>query len=701
MENQNQDIFSYLAQKGLQLVPQQQAAVQTLDGPVLLLAVPGAGKTTVMVARIANLIRSGRAAPSEILTLTFSRASAADMAERYRRLFGELGGEEPAFCTIHSLCYRILRHYCRMTGGQLPELLEPGEKSRILRQLYRQIAGEFLSDDLEEELTNLLGYIKNAMLTQQQAQELDCQIKELWAVKTAFEEQKKQLGKMDFDDMLSYAWTALRKYPALRERWRAQYRYLCVDEAQDTSRLQHQIIQLLAAPDNNLFLVGDEDQSIYRFRGACPQHLLDFPRQYPGAAVLKLEENFRSTRSIVDRANIFIAQNRDRFPKQMFSRREAGEPIQTPQLRNLKDQYRLVIDTYLKEPGTMAVIYRNHYSAIPLCDILERNDLDFCVKDHKTSFRANYVIGDVLAFLDLSFDPQNLAAFHRVFYKTSARVRRSALAEMDTQTPLGQGEGWFDRLLEQQEERRSTGKLRFVADAIARLRNQKPDKAIESILYTIGYLDYLEYASGNAFSGQAQKLGALRSLASRTGSIEELLGRLDEMDQIIAFHSQQTHCRLTLTTAHSAKGLEFDTVVVLDAVEDIFPTHSAADKLKTGSREEMEEEARLFYVACTRARHRLILPVSSRSEDMPVLPSRFIARLTEDKVTPEKSSPGKVTLYPGLDIVHRIFGPGQVMQVDREKGTFTAYFGKNGTRTLSMKVLEEDRDLVTAAPDRS
>ncbi len=686
-------IPDYLNQHfSIQLHDQQKEALEAVHGPVLLLAVPGAGKTTVMVARIAHMIANCSIPPEQILTITFSKASAADMKQRYESLFAPLGWTTPQFSTIHAFCYRVLRSYCRNTGGQIPELLEgksgPQSRSAILRELYRQINKEFLSEDMEEELLSNLSLIKNSMMSKVEVSKLDTEIRRLWDIYEAYSAHKRTYNLMDFDDMLGYAYTALRKYPQLLSHYRQKFPYICVDEAQDTSRLQHEIIRLLAAPKNNLFMVGDEDQSIYRFRGAHPQTLLDFPNLYPGARILKMEENFRSSGAIVERAAQFISLNNDRYEKNMYTSAEPGLPIEAPKLHDMTDQYQLVAEHIRNTPGSCAVIYRNNFSAIPLVDSLQRAGIDFYIRDHKTAFRNHYVIGDMLAFFDLSYDASNLKAFSRIFHKTGAYLKRNLLQSMDT-SPLAAGETWFDRILEQQDQNGSNSRARYISSMISALKGMKPLKAVETILGPIGYLDFLEFSCGTAFSNQAHKLSAFKHLASRVKTIEELLDRIDEMDTIISEHSLHTDNRLTLTTAHAAKGLEFDSVILLDAVEDIFPNHTAIEEEKVGHRDLMEEEARLFYVACTRARKQLIIPQSDFSGDQPITPSRFISRLLHDPVV--KAADDTVEIFPGMAILHPTFGEGQVMSINKERKTFVAFFRNGGTRTLTIDFLSSGK----------
>lgn len=696
-----QTILEYLKEQfHLSFTQQQLQAIETIDGPVLLLAVPGAGKTTVMVSRIASMIYEHGIAPSSILTITFSKAGARDMRRRYEGLFGQLEKETPLFCTIHSFCYQVVGSYCQATGGVAPQLIEARERSMALREIYQRINQEFLSEDLEEELVSNLSFIKNAMLRQEDVEQnekqpaekrvLETQIKNLWSVYKAYSNFKRDNGLMDFDDMLSYTLTILKKYPQILEYYQDRYPYLCVDEAQDTSKLQHAVIGLLAQKSQNLFLVGDEDQSIYRFRGACPENLLEFPKQYPKAKLLKMEENFRSTGEIVEHTNRFISFNKQRYPKNMFTHNERGGPIEVKKLHDFADQYHAAIEAYLAEPGTTAFIYRNNLSAVPIADILDRNDVDFYIKEHKARLKNNYVVSDVLAFFSLSFDPKDFAAFSRIFYKTSSCLKRNMLSRIP-QGPLMEGESYFDRMVTLCDENQNTGKIRYISMMVEQLHKMEPVKAMECILYQIGYLGYLEFTSGAGYSMQAQKLNILMSLASRVSTVEQFLDRIDELDEIVVQHAQRPQARLTLTTAHSAKGLEFDTVVLLDCMDDIFPAHSAVEKWKLGMEEEMEEEARLFYVACTRARKRLVLPYANFSANTPAVPSRFLSRLMEpEQKEEEQTKADGIRLYPGLMIEHKNFGRGQVVSVNRERGTFTAFFGKNGTRTLTIQILKTD-----------
>lgn len=689
------DVFQYLQQEqNIKLTTQQKQAISRIHGPVLLLAVPGAGKTTVMVARIANMIFGEGISPKKLLTITFSKASAGDMAARYQKLFGQLHLEKelpfPAFSTIHAFCYRVIRNYGENRQTKVFDIITPRQKSDILRLLYHKINGEFLTEDVEEEMTSCFSYIQNRMLRKERLNELESSLANLWELYEGYRDAKRENGVMDFDDMLTYARTAFRKYPSLLEYYRRRYPYICVDEAQDTSLLQHDIIRLLSAPQHNLFLVGDEDQSIYRFRGASPETLLNFEHDFPGAQVLKMEENFRSVKQIVERTNLFIAENKERYPKNMFTNNGTGKGIEVPKLSDLSEQYRCVVQAALEESGTVAAIFRNNFSAVPLADVLERNGIDFYIKDQKSKVTGNYVVKDIQAFFALSYDANDFESFQRIFYKTGSYLRRGLLKKMNT-NPLHQGETWFDRILDVVDDNVNTGKVRFTAALIEKLKAMNPSKALDTIYQSLGYQGFVEFLSGGSYSIQANKMSALKNLASRTADVESFLKRVAEMDQIMEEHSQRKDSRITLTTAHSAKGLEFDTVVILDATEYIFPAHSAIESLREGSIKEMEEEARLFYVACTRARNHLIIPTATVSEQAQVLPSRFIPRLIKDKepIPVKTAQEENLNLHTGMYLEHNTFGEGQVMSVNRERGTFQVFFRKFGSRTLSIDIVSK------------
>lgn len=682
------DIIKYLKERqGISLNSQQQQALLNTQGNVLLLAVPGAGKTTVLVGRIANLILNHGIPPQKILCFTFSRASAKDMGKRFTALFGELIPTPPRFMTIHRFCNQVLADYACRRGGQFI-LIEDGkkgqpDKQKLLRELYYKYNQEYLQEDMAEELSTAISYIKNMMLADAQIADFNDDIPHLEDIYQEYRRLKKENAWIDFDDMLTLTHTILNKFPDLLAHYQSCWDYIHVDEAQDNSKVQSEIIHLLAKGCGNLFMVGDEDQSVYGFRGAYPEGLLKFQQDYPNGIILKMEENFRSTGLLVERANQFISLNKNRYEKKMFTQREKGEPIQLLEADDLTDSYGKVC-RLLAQPfsGTTAVIYRHNHSAIPLLDLLERSGVPFSIREHRSSFRHSYIVGDILAFFALSYNGNDSKALQRIGCKTNAYLKRHVLYHL---TPDKSYDSLLDKLIDQSTEEMNlnTGKLKYINRQIKALHTMPPLRAIECILYDIGYMDFIQNCfKAQTAAGHLQKLQALMAVAMQTKTVPQLLDRLEHLEQLIS--QAPAGEAVTLTTAHSAKGLEFDRVILIDLIDSVFPSVGAVNESLAGEDcTLMEEEARLFYVAVTRAKNRLILVQCSNSGGpLGILPSRFIHRLLSDgqRIT-------KPTV--GMTICHTTYGKGIITELNLERDRVTIRFKDNILRTYLASYLSK------------
>lgn len=372
----------------IQLNEQQKSAVQSIDGPVLLLAVPGSGKTTVLVARLGYMIYCRGIDPSQILTVTYTVAATKDMSRRFAGYFGEKLADRLEFRTINGLCAKIISYYGRMIGKTPFELVQDEKMTAgMLSMIYQQSEREYATESDLKTVRTLITYIKNMMLTEEEILELD--EKAELKISVIYKEYCRQLrakGLMDYDDQMVYAYTMLRSVPELLKHFQELYPYICVDEAQDTSKIQHAIIALLASGTENLFMVGDEDQSIYGFRAAYPEALLKFEKNYPNAKVLLMEENFRSDARIVLAADRFIQRNTLRHEKHMKATRKPASDIREIALRNRKAQY-----TYLAKlaegcTSQTAILYRDNECIIPLVDLLERNGIPYQMRNAELSF---------------------------------------------------------------------------------------------------------------------------------------------------------------------------------------------------------------------------------------------------------------------------------------------------------------------------
>ena len=358
----------------IQLNQQQESAVQSVEGPVLLLAVPGSGKTTVLVTRLGYMIFCKGIAPERILTVTYTVAATKDMAERFACRFGAEMAGRLEFRTINGICARVIQ-YCSWKSGRTAFSLLTDEKriAAMLAGIYQRIEHSYPTESDLQNVRTLITFIKNRMLGEEEirALEKDAEI-QLLRIYKAYNAELREHQLMDYDDQMVYAYTMLQRFPWLREHFQQQYPYICVDEAQDTSKIQHAIIALLASRTENLFMVGDEDQSIYGFRAAYPDALLEFEQHHPGARVLLMEENFRSDASIVRAADRFIQKNTLRHEKHMQPARPKQREIREIPLANRKAQYSYLLK--VAEGCTAAYVADQEQRAVAADEVKERAD---------------------------------------------------------------------------------------------------------------------------------------------------------------------------------------------------------------------------------------------------------------------------------------------------------------------------------------
>ncbi len=678
---------------------QQRTAVETLNGPVLLLAVPGAGKTTVMVARVANLILNRGIPPSQVLTVTFNREAARDMARRWDVLFGSAdfaqGLDAPSFSTIHSFCYRVLGAYARERGTQMSRLMGgkgAPSSGQVIAGLYRELTGEMLQDDALETYQNAIGYAANMMLDEQQIARLGRRIAGFAEVRKAYTDYKRQHQLMDFDDMLTFTHMVLSRYPALLQRYREQYRFLHVDEAQDTSKVQHEIIRLLYG--GQLFMVGDEDQSIYGFRGAYAQMLHTFEAVYPGAQVLAMEENFRSSPQIVSAAHAFISAGSGRRDKGMVTAKAAAAEIGYHEYYTIGEMYAAVLEQLKALPAgeTAAVLYRSAFSSLALVDMLEREGIPFYLRQRNQPFAKDGVVRDILDYLGFGRDMTDAELFGRIYYKLGCYISKEIISHIKAQRPKNIFEA-IDALMP--DEARYTARLQFVQSKLARLWAMPPVKMIDCILYDLGYFEYIRKRGETGFllDTYARKLGIIKMIAARTNDGDAFITRLTQLDALAAGANRQGQAgaAITLSTVHSAKGLEFDHVFLVDLMDGIFPAADVIEAGATGNEEELAEEARLFYTAVTRAKTHLELFCASRMDEVHFARSRYFDQLRDNKTIGQREEEWP-ELQKGRRMIHFYFGMGDITWVDRRKSEFSIQFKNGGTKTFDFDALKQ-RDI--------
>lgn len=597
----------------IMLNDQQLAAVQAIEEPTLLLAVPGSGKTTVLVTRIGYMVYCKGIAPEEILVVTYNVAAKSDMQRRCKKMFGEDLSMRVEFRTINGICAKVIAMYSRMVGKQAFELLsDEGEKARILAGIYQRIGHGFPSENDLSDLATRITYIKNRMLSKEEIACLNAECDyDLAKIYEAYRREMRARSLMDFDDQLVYAYTMFRSAPALLDAFWDRYSYIMVDEAQDTSKIQHAIIELLAGREHHLFMVGDEDQSIYGFRAAYPEALLSFEDRYPGARVLLMETNYRSDAGIVAAADAFIRQNSLRHEKHMRPWHQEAGTIRTIDIARRKGQYgyllkvaRNLMEKDAEDQKTTAVLYRDNESALPLIDLLEKQEIPYRIKNAEISFFSHRIVNDIRNIILFAADTTNTELFLQIYYKLQFFIKK-ADAEAICAQAKREEISVFDAALSYYGEGDWTaGKVKAMRTHMANMMREPADKALFRILNPMGYLDYVE-RSGL----KNTKTEILQMLAQGERSPLALVERLDALAEILRNKEDDKEAKLVLSTIHSSKGLEYDTVYLLDVADGLFP-ETVLTSYRSADKEEIaayEEERRLFYVGVTRAKENLIL----------------------------------------------------------------------------------------------
>lgn len=623
----------------VKLNQQQKEAVQSTKGPVLLLAVPGSGKTTVLVTRLGYMIYCRNIPPESILTVTYTVAATKDMSERFAVRFGEDMAKRLEFRTINGICAMIIQYYGRRIGKTPFELVkdEKATTGMLIKICQDHGMGYPTESDLKNVRT-LITYIKNMMLNEEELQKLEEESDiRIAGIYREYCRQMREQKLMDYDDQMLYAYNILRKDPGVLAYFQNRYPYICVDEAQDTSKIQHAIIALLAAGTGNLFMVGDEDQSIYGFRAAYPEALLSFEKKHPGAKVLLMEENFRSNAKIVEAADKFIQKNTLRHEKHMRAAREAGADIREISLKSRKAQYVYLMKAAQECTTGMAgmsgseehrgradasvtetaVLYRDNECAIPLIDLLERKNIPYRMRNADLSFFTHRTVLDVQNIIRFAMDPKDTELFMQIYYRlklffNKKDALRYAQISQEKDMEVLDAALKYGNLEKYQEDN-----IRNLKRQMVRILNMPGDEAVNQILTYMGYQDYLKKMGMNA-----NKLETVKLIGSRVESPEKLLERLEELRTIIQEKVSDKDCPFILSTMHASKGLEYDTVYLLDVMDGILPEKVLANP-RTASKEELEtyeEERRLFYVGVTRAKNQLNVFTTNK-------PSKFCSEL--------------------------------------------------------------------------
>lgn len=603
----------------------QRAAVCHETGPMLVLAGPGSGKTTVLLCRIRRILEKGLAKPEQILALTFSKAAEEEMRNRFqngRRASGVM------FATFHSLCFRILRS---RYGWGVDRVLQEEERRRALREIVGQMRWEI--PDVEEYISQFfsqLSFLNSGLEDPKDFMPEGIPPEEFRKLHHAYAGYKERQGKLDFDDMLLLCYQLLREEEAVRSYWQQKYRFILVDEFQDVNEVQFACLQLLAEKHRNLFVVGDDDQSIYAFRGAKPELLLQFPRLYPETKQVTLNINYRSTERIIRLAEQAIAQNALRFEKRMRGIGTEGRPITfflaedtAAEAAQIGERIARLLDEGV--PLTeIAVIYRTNLQGGAFARELYRRGIPYDLRDHSGNVYEHWIAKDLLAYLLLAENEASDTALRRVLNKPKRYISRDLLAEAE-QMPYTLLRSLFvcPSLQRWQEEQ-----LVNLQTDLRQLQKRPPHEGLRYIRKVIGYDEYLEdFAAYRRTSAQmlleiADEITETAKDCTDVGMFRQQLEALSSQMKEQSKQRGQQRSGVALMTMHSAKGLEFQAVFLPALVEGVVPHEKGM--------EEMEEERRLFYVAVTRAAERLCLSAMRRRYEKETKPSRFLTEIGLD-----------------------------------------------------------------------
>jgi DNA helicase-2/ATP-dependent DNA helicase PcrA len=595
----------FIDKYGQKLNNEQIEAVRAVEGFVLLLAVPGSGKTTVLINRLGYMLYVKGIRPENILTLTYTVAATKDMARRFEEVFGRASSNLLEFRTINGICYEIIREYGRRIGKKPFDLITDDKLSgKILTDIYIDVMDEYPTESDIKNVRTLITYCKNMLLTEEEIKKRgEDEGLDLFKIYDRYNAELKARSLMDYDDQMIYAYRMLKSSSEMLSFFKNRYKYICVDEAQDTSKSQHMIISLLAGENGNLFMVGDEDQSIYGFRAAYPDALLNFEKDHRGARVLVMNKNYRSNAKIVETADLFIQKNFNRHKKHMCADREASSEVNYVTLKSRESQYKYLFEMAEVSDSGLAILYRDNESVIPLIDLLEREDFFYRIKSADMSFFSNRVVVDIANILKFALNPSDPALFMNIYFKFQTYLRKPD-AEKMIYIADRKHIGILDAAESIDLNGRVLGNVRALRTHFRNLALEPPVKALNRIDKYMGYGDYLK--DNNIATN---KLFILKMLAKKEKTIPGFLERLDLLRKILTEKREDYTAKLILSTIHSSKGLEYDNVVLMDVINGVFPGKMIKNFKSATPQEkrDYEEERRIFYVGITRAKDNLTI----------------------------------------------------------------------------------------------
>ncbi|MFC3884446.1 ATP-dependent helicase [Bacillus songklensis] len=631
------DTSSYiqsLQERGITLDTHQWEAVTTTEGPLLILAGAGSGKTRVLTARTAYMIQEQQIDPGSIMLVTFTAKAAKEMKQRllhYPFMSGAIIKKLIAG-TFHSIFYKMIAHFQPQVWNMDRLLKWEWQKEQIVKEAGRELhleEREFAYDQALQQIS----YWKNTLTGVRDVRPSSQWEEQVHYLYKHYEERKRKEKMFDFDDMLYGCYTMLKENPSLLARYQERLGYFLIDEFQDINKVQYEIMKMLSAESKNLCAVGDDDQSIYAFRGSDPSFILNFEHDFPGTKVVTLSENYRSAHNIVASANKVIAGNKERRNKKMFAQFDNNAyPIVFFPYDEEEEATMIVTDIKQKiqqgaHPSDFAILYRTHSASRAVFERLTQSNLPFTVEQDAESFYQRRMVRSMLAFLRLSINPNDTKAIQdllmSLFLKQSALNDIKALSILND-VSLVEALKFLENLQPFQQK-----KLKKIVPLFASLQNLSPLTALETIEKDMGFDDFVKKRGneGNIMEKGSDDVRDLKVVAKKFQTVTELLDHADHMTAMnkeMKQLSRQFHDSVQLSTIHRAKGLEYKHVYVLSCVDGGLPHDYALEAYRNEDEAPLEEERRLLYVAMTRAQQSLYLSVLETRRGKTAYPSRFI-----------------------------------------------------------------------------
>ena len=631
---------------------EQEEAITHKGGPLMVLAGPGSGKTLVITYRVKWLIENAGVHPSNILVITFTRAAAEEMKKRFF-MFDGMANTPVTFGTFHSVFFMILRYAYRYTAANI---IREDVKRRYIKEMTENM--EFEIEDENEFLSgiiNEISYVKGEMMSLSYYHSNNCSDELFAQIYEGYEKRLREENLIDFDDMLVFCYELLKEREDIRTLWQNKFQHILIDEFQDINKVQYEIIRMLAGKGDHLFIVGDDDQSIYRFRGARPEIMLGFEKDYPEAKKVILNTNYRCSEEIVESAEHLISHNTKRFPKNMQAARGSKVPIT---FRNLKDAGEECTDIlkgirFYHKKGIpleeMAVIFRTNTQPRLLVGRLMEYNIPFQMRDVIPNIFDHWIARNILTYIKLAMGNRDRKLFLQVMNRPKRYISRSMITEpqVDLKKLKQQtfGKKWLYEKIDKLEM------------DLYLLRKMEPYAAIQYIRNGIGYEDYMnEYAQFRRMNPDdlEEVLNQIQESAKEYHSFEEWFAYIESYGEELRKQMEagrQQKSGVTLTTMHSSKGLEYEVVFVMDINEGVTPHKKAVKEA------DLEEERRLFYVAVTRAKTYLFLYSVKELYQKDAQISRYIGELRYDKKEFQK----------GKRVIHKNIGKGTVLELKEDK----------------------------------